>query len=246
MTKKKSISIFVSAYNEAENLLDCVLGITAAAEAQFEDYEVIIVNDGSTDGTGEVAEGLRQDNGRIRVIHNPGNLGFARSFCISVEEAEKEFYAFFPGDGEIAASSVAEIISLAGTADIIAPYHDNSDDRSLMRQAMSRTCSHLTNFLLGYNLRYYQGPPVYRTADLKLLPKKTPSLFLLTEMMVHALYAGRSYKEIGFVFEERKHGESKAVSIKNIWIAFYAILRLCWDIRIRKTPPIELPERGGK
>lgn len=246
MTKQQSISIFVSSYNEAENLSDCVRGIASAAGARFEDYEIIIVNDGSTDGTGEVAERLRRDNGRIRVIHNPVNLGFARSFRISVEEAEKEFYAFFPGDGEIAASSVGEIISLAGTADVIAPYHDNSDDRSLLRQVMSRTCSHLTNILLGYNLRYYQGPPVYRTADLKLLPKKTPSLFLLTEMMVHALHAGCSYKEIGFVFEERKHGESKAVSVKNIWIAFYAILRLWWDIRIRKVPAVELPERGGK
>lgn len=69
MVPQRSLSIFVPAHNEAMNLAGAVHDIVEAAEAQCDAYEILVVNDGSTDGTAEVADRLARDNqiGRAHV-----------------------------------------------------------------------------------------------------------------------------------------------------------------------------------
>ena len=108
MTDRHSISVFVPALNEAGNLEGAIRDIVSAAEEVFDDYEVLIVDDGSTDHTGEEAEALGRENPKIRVIRNPGNLGFDRCHRIALARAEKKYFVFLPGDHEIAGRSAGK------------------------------------------------------------------------------------------------------------------------------------------
>src|SRR5438132_621669 len=71
----KSISVIVTALNEEGNLEPTVDSVVRAVSPRFADYEVIVIDDGSTDRTFEIAESLAAENPKIRVHHNPRNLG---------------------------------------------------------------------------------------------------------------------------------------------------------------------------
>jgi glycosyltransferase involved in cell wall biosynthesis len=227
------VSVFVPAYNEAANLEGALRDIVGAA-AVLADYEVIIVNDGSRDGTGQLAERLAQENRRIRVVHQPRNLGIAAAYERALDEAKLEYFSFLPGDGEIAPQSIRDILAAVGTADIVAPYHGNSQARQLHRRVLTWTSTTLVNTLFGLRMRYFQGPCIYQTPLARRLPKTAGGFYFLTEMLVHAVRAGYSYVEVPLTHQDRSHGRSKAVSVRNVLKALRAIAILWWAIHIRK------------
>ena len=228
------VSVFVPAYNEAANLEGALRDIVGVA-AVLADYEVIIVNDGSRDGTGQLAERLAQENRRIRVVHQPRNLGIAAAYERALDEAKLEYFSFLPGDGEIAPQSIRDILAAVGTADIVAPYHGNSRARQLHRRVLTWTSTSLVNTLFGLRMRYFQGPCIYQTPLARRLPKTAGGFYFLTEMLVHAMRAGYSYVEVPLTHQDRSHGRSKAVSVRNVLKALRAIAILWWAIHIRKA-----------
>jgi dolichol-phosphate mannosyltransferase len=228
------VSVFVPAYNEAANLEGALRDIVGAA-AVLADYEVIVVNDGSRDGTGQLAERLAQENRRIRVVHQPRNLGIAAAYERALDEAKLEYFGFLPGDGEIAPESIRDILAAVGTADIVAPYHGNSRARQLHRRILTWTSTSLVNTLFGLRMRYFQGPCIYQTPLARRLPKTAGGFYFLTEMLVHAVRAGYSYVEVPLTHQDRSHGRSKAVSVRNVLKALRAIAILWWAIHIRKA-----------
>lgn len=230
----RRVSVFVPAYNEAANLEAALRDIVGAATPTLADYEVIVVNDGSTDGTGRVAERLVEENRRIRVIHQPRNRGIAAAYERALDEAKLEYFSFLPGDGEIAPESIRSIFAAVGTADIVAPYHGNRRARQVHRRVLTWTSTRLVNALFGLRMRYFQGPCIYRTTLARRLPKTAGGFYFLTEMLVHAVRAGHSYVEVPLTHQDRSHGRSKAVSARNVLKALRAIAILWWAIQIRK------------
>ncbi len=171
------------------------------------------------------------------MIHNPENLGFARCYQIALARAEKDHFIFLPGDHEIAAQSVREIFASVGRADVVVPYIQNHQARAWHRRVMSRVCVFLSNRVSGFKLKYYQGPAVYPTALARRLPTSTSGLFMLTEMLVHALKEGYSFVEVGLVHQQREYGRSKAVSLGSILMAAKTIALLWLNVRLTAVRP---------
>ena len=94
----RSLSVFVPAFNEVDNLAPTVETIMRALSVSVEDYEVIVVDDGSTDGTARVAEDLAARFSEVIVIHNPRNMGVGYGWMRAVETATKGSFIFVPGD----------------------------------------------------------------------------------------------------------------------------------------------------
>lgn len=240
-TQGNSLSVFVPAHNEAQNLEGAIQDVVAAAEAWFSDYEILLVDDGSTDGTGDVADGLARANPRIRVIHNPMKQGIASGYGTALRLATKDYFAFLPGDREINVASIRAIFHAIGSADLVVPYHANLEARPWHRRLLTRVSTALINVLFRRNLRYYQGPTVYPTRLARELPTQSRGFFFLTEMLVQALDRGCSYVEVGLLHQERAFGKSKAVTFSNILMALQAILEAWWTRRVRRARPVTLP-----
>ncbi len=235
MVRRDSISVFMPAHNEAMNLGESVQDVVQAAQQRFEDYELIVVDDGSTDGTGDVAEELARGNPRIRVIHNPERRGIAYSYRAALEQASKPYFAFLPADREVSAESIRAIFHAVGSADIVVPYHANRQARAWYRRLLTWASTGLLNTLFGQRLRYYQGPAVYPTALARQLPSTTQGFFFLTEMLVHVLRRGCSYVEVGLIHQERAYGRSKALGLSNILTALWTIAALWWGVYVAKV-----------
>src|SRR5205814_1925901 len=118
MTFGRSISVVVPAYNEMGNLEAAVRDVVHALRT-FDDYEVIVVDDGSQDGTGEVADRLAASLDRVSVIHHETNRGFSASYQTGLKHARMAYFTFVPGDHEVALESVEGIFDAVGKADIV-------------------------------------------------------------------------------------------------------------------------------
>lgn len=233
MDAARRVSVFLPAYNEEDNLEGSVADIVWAAGQVLTEYEILIIDDGSTDGTGELAERLARDNPRIRAIHQPRNMGIAAGYERALDEAKLDHFSFLAADGEIARESVRDILASVGPADIVAPYHQNPKARQWHRRFLTWASTAVVNVLFGQHMHYYQGPCIYPVALARALPKTAGGFYFVTQMLIHALHAGYTYVEVGLTHVDRTHGRSKAVSVKNILKALRAIAQTWWAIYVR-------------
>ncbi|MGH7402570.1 MAG: glycosyltransferase family 2 protein [Candidatus Rokuibacteriota bacterium] len=232
MKTARRVSVFLPAYNEEANLERSVADIVWAAGQVLSEYEILIINDGSTDGTGALADRLARENPRVRAIQQPRNMGIAAAYERALDEAKLDHFSFLAADGEIARESVRDILGAVGRADIVAPYHQNPRARQLHRRVLTWVSTALVNLLFAQRMHYYQGPCIYPVGLARALPKAAGGFYFLTEMLIHALQAGYTYVEVGLTHVDRTHGRSKAVSVKNILKALRAIAQTWWAIHV--------------
>lgn len=225
-----TLSVIVPAFNEAQNLSGAVEGILRAIGDRLSDYEVIIVNDGSRDNTGLLAEELAKQNPHIRVIHHPVNQGLGASFRTGINASRLDYLMWVPGDNDVDPESIKEILEQVGKAEIIIPYHSH-DSRPWLRRRLSRLWTLLLNFLFGFRLKYYNGLCVYKNAILKEVVIDTNSFGFLSATLITALKQGHSYQEIPFRHQGRRHGKSSAYRLKNILATLKTIAKLYWRLR---------------
>ena len=110
-----SLSVFFPAYNDAPSLPGLLGKTFAVLETHVEDYEVIVVNDGSYDETAAVLEQLRGQYGpRLRVVTHPENRGYGGALRSGFEAATKEFVFYTDGDGQYNTGELPRLLELVG------------------------------------------------------------------------------------------------------------------------------------
>lgn len=242
---RKRVSILVAAFNEERDLQGAVSAILDAAHRVLEDFEILIVDDGSSDRTGEIADRMSREDRRIRAFHHPRNRGLRAVYATALAEARMDYFIFLAGDNEIHPDSIRDILDATGSADIVIPFHGNPAARPWHRRLMTFVCTTALNALLGNRLRYYQGPNIYPTALARALPRTTKGFFFLAQMTAHAIRLGYTFRHVGLIHQERAHGTSKAVSLRNIRRALRTILVLGWQLGVNRRritlPPQVLP-----
>ena len=232
----RSISIVVPALNEEGNLEGTLAEIHAEISRHFDDYEVLIVDDGSTDRTGALADVLAQADRRVRTFHNGVNKGLGASYFRGVAEASKQYVVMVPGDRENSLEGMAPLWPLLGTADIIAPYTANPEVRPWSRQVFSRFGTWTMNTLFGLKLRYYNGTVVHRLETLRTITVKSTGFLYQAESLIRLIRRGASVKEVGITIRARPGGKSKVFKLKNLWSVACTLLRLAWTVRILGKP----------
>ncbi len=111
----RSLSVFFPAYNDAPSLPDLVAKTFEVLEAHADDYEVIVVNDGSQDKTGEVLEELRRRyQPLLRVITHAQNRGYGGALRSGFEAATREWVFYTDGDGQYDVERTAETVGAGG------------------------------------------------------------------------------------------------------------------------------------
>ena len=112
------VSVIIPAYNAAKYIGQAV---DSALAQTYQDSEIIVIDDGSPDKTGDFARLKAQTNPHIRVASNVTNQGFGYSFARGVKMASKEFITVFPGDNDMSALSLKDLLEARGSADPFVP-----------------------------------------------------------------------------------------------------------------------------
>ncbi len=207
-----ALSVIVPALNEELNLEGTIKNIQETAPLHFEDWEILIFDDGSTDATGKIAERLAKAEPRIRVIHHEAPKNIGGCYKEGILLATKPFLIMIPGDNECGSEVMNKIFSLAGTADMIIPYTSNHEVRPWGRQVLSQLFVTWINWIGSQKLKYYNGAVLHRTDLLRSIPIQTDGFGYQAEILLKLLRRGYSYREVGIEITYRPFGKSKAVT----------------------------------
>jgi dolichol-phosphate mannosyltransferase len=224
----RSMTFIVTALNEQDNIRQAVATVIDAAADFFSEYEILLVNDGSTDGTGVIMDAMASENPRLRVLHNKRNLGLGGAYRRAIREAKNEFLMWIPGDNGEQVDDIRRILQCVGQADIVAPYPIHYK-RPFLRTVASRAFVMITNALFGLRLRYFNGLVVHRTSLINSVEIETSSFAYQAEALIKLLKAGCSYVEVGYTSAPQLAANTKALRLQNILGVVGTLARLAWQ-----------------
>ena len=228
----RSITFLVTALNEEEHIVPTVATIEAAAAQLGCDYEILLVNDGSTDATPQIIDRLAAANPRLRPVHNKRNLGLGGAYKHAIFFATKDHVMWVCGDNSETVDHIVNIASHVGEADIVIPVLHAGRERPLVRRATSKAFTTLVNLMFGLNIGYYNGTVVHRTALITQVPIRTNSFAYQSEALVKMLRAGCSYVEVPYASRTYDGVFSNAMKPKNLFAVVKALCVMFVDIRV--------------
>ena len=223
---KKSITIIVPAFNEELNLAETINSIDSAILGYDLSVEIIIVNDGSLDGTKQIANLLASKDSRIRTVHLPKNQGLGNAYFTGVQEATKDYVVMIPGDNECGAEALSPLLLLLGESDMIIPYPINSEIRSKFRQVTSKIFTTLVNCLAGLQIYYYNGTVIHQRHLLQRCPIRSKGFAYQAKIIIYMIYNGASYQHAPIKLNRNKTRASSAFRFKNFISVGHSLLQI--------------------
>ncbi len=148
----KSITVAMPAYNEAENIEAMVEGVIQVMDALTDDYEVIVVDDGSRDGTGGVVKSLAQRHSQVRLVSHEVNQGYGAAVFSGLTSASKELVFFTDADRQFDLREIEKLLDRLDKADLVVGYRTPRRD-PFMRKLNGWGWSLLVTLLFGYTAR---------------------------------------------------------------------------------------------
>jgi dolichol-phosphate mannosyltransferase len=233
-----SVSFIVFALNEETNIEPTVETLRrSVAPSILSDYQIVLVDDGSTDNTGEIMDHLASNDGKITVVHNEQNLGPGGAFKRGAAAARCDYLMPIAGDNAAPDRSIRATIEHAGEADIIISYASNPEIRSLRRRFGAYAFKTVINILFGYRMPYYNGAVPRRDLFNKIHIKSDGYAFF-AEMVVKLMRLGSSYVEIGVEHTIDANASSSALKPKNLMKVFKDLAHLFRDVRRSDAVPL--------
>jgi dolichol-phosphate mannosyltransferase len=221
-----SVSVIILAYNEAENLAPMLRESLDWLSANLEHWELLVVDDGSTDNTGEVAYEFAAEDARVRVIVHAENRGMGGGMKSGIAVATCDYFTIIAGDGQHATSELARMIPALANADIVTTYHENQ--RELSRRFLSWGFRRLMQWACGINFvleGIYLFPRRVAVEEIGLATIPGNTFFFSFELIARALRNGHTLSTCAMKVRRREHGSSKVAGlgkIRQIWGEVFA------------------------
>jgi glycosyltransferase involved in cell wall biosynthesis len=230
------ITLMVPCLNEEKNVGPTLDNIRNAMARLRLVYEVIVIDDGSTDATSDKVREYQaaHPDMPVRLHRNESNRGLAQNFVDGAFMARGWYYRIVCGDAVEPPEVIANVLSHVGEADLIIPYMEQPPARTLGRRILSNTYTQVVNLASGYKINYYNGLAIYRTFDVLRMHTQGRGFGFQAEILTRMLDSGMSYKQIFSMSNERTEGKSKAITLYNWLSTCYAVVRIFLS-RLRRT-----------
>jgi glycosyltransferase involved in cell wall biosynthesis len=231
-----SLSMLGWALNEEQNIAAYIERAEAFLAAQTDDYELILIDDGSTDRTGEIARACQQTRPWLRIHANERNRGSGYNTKLAISLASKDYLFWQTTDWAY------DITRLGGNLGYLAAYDVLQGVRLntlSLRGALRRSDNWLkaivsiVNYLLVRLLfrlpvHDYQNVSVYPRKLIQSVTLESESAFTNPECLLKVWWKGARIKEIPVPFLKRQHGRAKGTRPKVIWASMRDIVGWWW------------------
>lgn len=226
-----SISVFFPCYNEQENVWRTVEKAVAVLEGLKTDFEIIIVDDGSGDATGKIADELASTDSRIKVVHHASNLGYGAALQSGFRAASKKIVFYTDGDGQFDISEMPALLDLLKDYDIVSCYRIKRQD-SFVRKVNAWCWTKLVCLLFGMKVRDIDCAfKLYKREIFDNIKMSSAGALIDTEILARATGKGYSLVQRGVSHYPRRAGEQTGANLKVILRAFRELFVLYRQIR---------------
>ncbi|MDO8619167.1 MAG: glycosyltransferase family 2 protein [Candidatus Daviesbacteria bacterium] len=222
----ESLSVVIPAYNEGGNLTNLVQETFADAKKLTNDFEIIVVNDGSSDNTGLVADKLAKTYKHVRVIHHNKNQGLARAVWTGIKSANKEIILYIEGDGQQPLKDQLKLLEKIKNADVVLGVRGKRIDYNLFRKILSYGYLFLLRLFFNLKFKDVNWSQAYRRKIFEKIELKSITPFFSTEVAIRASRQGFRVEEAPSTYKPRENGSSSLGNISTAYKMFKEMIML--------------------
>ncbi len=216
-TALPEISFFCPAYNEEENLPEFIRGVHNFLSEASGKFEIIIVNDGSRDRTGAVADGLAAAYPEVRVVHHPRNLGYGAALASGFGASRFAVVMYADSDNQYDVRESLPGLARLGEYDVVSAFA-RKKAVTLRRKIQSAVYNALVRTLFGLPLRDVNcSLKIYTRRALDAITIRSASAFIDAEMLVKARRLGFKILQLPVTHYERTKGKATGAKPDVIW-----------------------------
>ncbi|MCX6639565.1 MAG: glycosyltransferase family 2 protein [bacterium] len=228
---QNSLSIFFPCFNEEENVQRSVDAALKAAPLVTDDFEIIVINDGSRDKTGQIADTLAAADPRVRVIHHPRNQGYGAALRSGYKGAVKDTVFYSDGDLQFDLTEITKLWPLLKDYDVITGYRIRRMD-SFVRKLNSFLWTSLTKLLFRLPVRDVNCAfKLFRREVVAEMIMESAGALIDAEVFARAKKAGARITEVGVHHYPRQFGTQTGANPLVIFRAFAELFQLWWKLR---------------
>ena len=233
--KPAGLSVFFPAYNDSGTIASMVIRAVQAASELTPDYEVIVVNDGSSDATADVADELARTYANVRVIHHEKNRGYGGALQTGIRSATKELIFYTDGDAQYDPAELALLWSqLTPEADIVNGYKISRSD-PLHRIIIGRLYHHIVSVMFGLKMRDVDCDfRLMRRAMFDRIDLEKTSGVICLEMMKKVQDAGFRMVEVPVHHFHRAYGKSQFFNFRRLFRTAIDVMKLWYALVIKR------------
>lgn len=226
-----SISVFFPFYNEQDNVAETAKKAIDVLEKINADYELIIVDDGSKDNTGKIADEIAGQNDKVKVIHHPVNLGYGEALKSGFGAATKKLVFYTDGDGQFDIAEMPPLMELMKQYDIVSCYRINRRD-NLIRKINGWCWTKFVCLLFGMKVRDVDCAfKLYKREIFENIRLSSSGALIDTEILARAHRRGYTIVERPVHHHPRIAGEQTGGNPLVILRAFRELFKLYHQIR---------------
>jgi glycosyltransferase involved in cell wall biosynthesis len=216
-TQKQSWSIVILCYNEAGTLRK-VHGIVQKVLNKISNSknEVVIVDDGSQDGSSDILKKISKKYKNVRAVYHPVNLGIGRALQSGYKNARYENVCIVPADGQF---DPRELITFGRIEKkkFISFYREKQEGYNLFRLFISKVNNWINDNVLGIHLKDVNWVKVFKLDEIRKLDLKLESSLIASEICAKLVLRGNAYIESPSIYHRRESGSAKGGSFKTVW-----------------------------
>lgn len=222
-----SVSFVMPMFNERDNIAGTIDQIRILAEGIVDDYEIVIVDDASTDGCGDIVEDMAREDARIRFFRLATNTKFGGAFAKAFKSARKDVILYMDSDMPVDADDIKKSLPLIAETDIVTGYSKVNKGDTLLRKVISGIYNLMVQTMFGLSVRdINSGYKIVRRDLVDGIDFVSQSPFVDVELFLQAKRENRSVRQYPLVFRERTGGRSYIASIPIILATFRDMIKL--------------------
>ncbi len=225
------ISVFLPSHNEEPNVERVVRGFLAELPRIADAYEVIVVNDGSRDQTGAIADRLASEDPHVKVVHHPKNRGYGGAVISGIRAATQPYVVLADGDGQFDPKEVEKLAACVPEYDVVVGKRIQRADH-LMRRVNGKAWTVLVQVVLGIGISDIDcGFKLFKREFLDAIELRAHGAMISTELMARVAGRGAKIKEVGVQHLPRLAGEQSGANFKVIARAFRELFALYGELK---------------
>ena len=210
----KSVSISIPAYNNEKTIKSLVEESLEVLSGVVNDYEVVVIDDGSRDLTAEIIDSLKSE--KVKVYHHKINEGFGKTIREVFFLPNKELIFFIPGDAQFPPSELLKFLTLCEKYDYILGVRKNRQD-SIVRIIISKIYNFLISILAGKRVKDVNSIALLRKSAIQNFEIHSKGAFVHAEIFLKLVKGEFAVGEVEVNHRPRLYGKSGALRLKVIF-----------------------------